>query len=182
MLWHIQNGMISNLNPKLWFISIGSNDLFQEKCTDRIVVASILNVIKAIHDRKPESYFIIHGILPRKDNPDSKSQFLKKNWKYAQAINTQIRKFSEHSTRMFYMQAGSLFLEETESKGRRQIDQNLLEDGVHPTKKGLEVWGDYMVKRIKEILREIEIRNTKGLQGTKRRALPEANYTTGRIS
>ncbi len=74
--------MINNLNPKLWFISIGNNDLFEKKCTDRFVVASILNVIKAIADLKPDAHFIIHGILPRKDDAKSKTEFLKKKWKY----------------------------------------------------------------------------------------------------
>ena len=69
--------MIANINPKIWFLSVGTNDLFEEKCTDRFVVASILNVIKMIHDLKPTAVFIIHGILPRKDNPKAKSQFLK---------------------------------------------------------------------------------------------------------
>lgn len=184
LLWHIQNGMITNLNPKLWFISIGSNDLFEEKCTDRFVVASILNVIKVIHDIKPESHFIIHGILPRKDNPKSKSQFLKKNWKYAQAINTQVRKFCEHSPRLYYMQAGPLFLEETQTKGRRQIDQKLLEYGRIPTKTGLEVWGDYLVKRIREILNDIEAQKLKGLtEATRRqlRSLPEVNNVSSSL-
>merc|ERR1712196_243173 len=104
--------------------------------------------VKTIFEMRPDASFVIHGILPRKDNPDSKSQFLKKKWKYAQAINTQIRKFCEHSARLYYMQAGALFLEETESKGRRQIDRKLLEDGIHPTKRGMEVWGDYIVKRV----------------------------------
>jgi len=158
MLWHIQNGMIDDLNPKLWFISIGSNDLFEEKCDDRFVVASILNVVKAIADRKPDAHFIIHGILPRKDSIKSKAGFLEKKWRYAQKINTHIRKFCEHSRQLFYMQAGTLFLKETskEWKGRNIIDQNLLEDGMYPTKKGMEVWGDYIVKRIKQILQDIE--------------------------
>jgi len=155
--------MINNINPKLWFISIGTNDLFEQKCTDRFVVANILNVIKMIHELKPDANFIIHGILPRKDNPDSKSQFLRTKWKYAQAINTEIRKFTEHSSRLWYIQAGPLFLEETESKGRRAIIPDLLEDGVHPTQKGLEVWGDYIVKRVHEILQEIQDPKQAGL-------------------
>jgi hypothetical protein len=163
--------MIDNLNPKLWFISIGNNDLFEEKCTDRFVVASILNVVKAIADLKPDAHFIIHGILPRKDDAKSKTEFLKKKWKYAQMINTQVRKFCEHSTKLFYMQAGPLFLKETKSqewKGRRTIDQKLLEDGMYPTKRGMEVWGDYIVTRVKQILQDIEQQKTKGLKGQSR--------------
>lgn len=164
LLWHIQNGLINPINPKLWFISIGTNDLFEEKCTDRFVVASILNVIKLIHEIKPNAVFIIHGILPRKDNPKSKSQFLQKKWKYAQTINTQIRKFCERSPRLYYMQAGPLFLEETDSKGRRQIVDDLLENGVYPTKKGLEKWGDYIVKRVLQILKDLEEQKKTGRQ------------------
>lgn len=163
--------MIDNLSPKLWFISIGNNDLHEEKCTDRVVVASILNVVKSIADRQSDAHFIIHGLLPRKDDPKAKSGFLKKKWKYAQAINTQIRKFCEHSPRLFYMQAGPLFLKETsqEWRGRRSIDQQLLEDGMHPTKRGLEVWGDYIVKQVKQILRDIAEQKAQGLKGNDRR-------------
>jgi lysophospholipase L1-like esterase len=163
--------MIDSLNPKLWFISIGSNDLFEEKCTDRFVVASILNVVKAISDRKPDAHFIIHGILPRKDEAKSKTDFLKKKWKYAQMINTQIRKFCEHSPKLFYMQAGPLFLKEASKdwRGRRSIDHLLLEDGVYPTKRGMEVWGDYIVKRVKQILKDIQAQETNGIKGVSRR-------------
>ena len=66
------------------------------------------------------------------------------------------------------MQAGPLFLEETKTKGRRQIAQDLLKDGIHPTKKGLEVWGDYIVKRVREIL---EDQKKAGLKGTSRAML-----------
>lgn len=171
--------MIKNLNPKIWFINIGTNDLFIEKCTDRFVIANILNVVKTISEMKPEASFVIHGILPRKDNPDSKSQFLKKKWKNAQFINTQLRKFCERSNLLYYMQAGALFLEETETTGRRQIDQKLLEDGIHPTKRGMEVWADYIVKRVHTILREIEERKKEGLTETTRRLreLDVSNFT-----
>mmetsp|Transcript_62961 Transcript_62961/g.181111 ORF Transcript_62961/g.181111 Transcript_62961/m.181111 type:complete len:409 (-) Transcript_62961:1197-2423(-) len=169
MLWHIENGLIDNINPKVWFISVGGNELFREKCTDRIVVASILQVLKAIAERKPGAAFVIHGILPRKDDPRSKSQFLKKNWKYAQTINTHVRKFCEHAPRLYYMQAGPLFLQETEeARGRRVIDSKLLEDGVLPTKEGLMVWGEYIAKKVKNIIEDLEESKAKGLKGSGR--------------
>lgn len=141
---------------------MGTNDLFVERCINKLVVASVLNVVKLIYEIKPNSYFIIHGILPRKDDINGKSHELKTKWKYAQAINTQIRKFTEHSHRVYFMQAAPLFLEETESKGRLQINHKLL-DGIHPTKEGLEVWGDYIVKKMKNILEDIKKKEAKGL-------------------
>jgi lysophospholipase L1-like esterase len=156
LLWHLQHGLLDAVNPKIWLILIGTNDLFESRCTDRFVVANILNVLKAIYEQKPDAQFIIHGILPRKDHPESKSQYMGADWKRAQAINWRVRKFCEHSSQLYYMQAGPLFTEETSVRGRRQIDEKLMEDGIHPTVQGLEIWGDYLVKQVKGILGDVE--------------------------
>ena len=133
---------------------VGMNDLYELKCIDRFVVANILNVVKAISAGQPDAQFILHGILPRKDKPSSESQFLGQIWHRAQAVNLQLRKFCEHKMNMHYMQAGPLFMEETDQKGRRQIDVKKMSDGIHPTVKGLEVWGDYIEKQVRSIIRE----------------------------
>jgi len=151
-LWHLKNGVLEPLKPKVWLILVGTNDLYELKCTDRFVVANILNVLKVIADHQPDAQFILHGILPRKDKAESKTQFLGQVWKRAQAVNIQIRKFCDHKTNIHYMQAGPLFMEETETRGRQQIDVKKMADGVHPTKEGLEVWGDYIVKEVTSIL------------------------------
>ena len=140
---------------------VGMNDLYELKCTDRFVVANIMNVLKAITTHQPDAQFILHGILPRKDNPASKSQFLGTIWHRAQAINLQLRKFCEHKVQMHYMQAGPLFMEETDEKGRRQIDVTKMADGVHPTVEGVEVWGEYIEKQVRSIIREAEQEATK---------------------
>jgi lysophospholipase L1-like esterase len=151
-LWHLKNGVLQPLKPKVWLILIGTNDLYDLKCIDRFVVANILNVVKMIFDQQPDAQFILHGILPRKDKEFSKTQFLGQVWKRAQAVNLQLRKFCEYKTNMHYMQAGPLFMEDTDVRGRRQIDTTKMSDGIHPTKDGLEVWGDYIVKEVQQIL------------------------------
>jgi lysophospholipase L1-like esterase len=151
-LWHLKNGVLGPLKPKVWLILIGTNDLYTSRCTDRFVVANILNVLKMIAEHQPDAQFILHGILPRKDKPDSKTQHLGQVWKRAQAVNIQIRKFCDHKQNIYYMQAGQLFMEETEVRGRQQIDVTKMSDGTHPTKEGLEVWGDYIVKEVTSIL------------------------------
>lgn len=171
LLWHIENGLLNTLDPKVWFISVGTNDLYEEKCTDKFVVANVLNVIKAIHTQKPESRFIVHGILPRKDNPKSKSPFLTKKWKNAQAINTKIRKFTEKSGRLYYMQAGGLFLSATHIKARNGVDETLLEDGMYPTRAGLDKWGDHIVKTLKKIFHDIEKQKLKDVEKQSRRTM-----------
>lgn len=139
------------LDPKAWFIHIGTNDLFTSKCTDRFVIANILNVLRLIQEAKPNAQFFIHGILPRLDNPNEKTLFLGRQWKRAQTINAELKKFCRPYARIHYIQGGPLFMEETETRGRRQVDIKKMDDGVHPTTEGLEVWGDYLVKQFTKI-------------------------------
>jgi lysophospholipase L1-like esterase len=151
MLWHWENGISeARLNPKLWFIMVGGNDLFESKCTNRFVFANILNVLKRIFEAHPNSEFIVHGIMPRTDDPGSTS--LGHLWKRAQDINFLIRKFSDRASHIHYVNAGTKFTVESGMKGRRHLDPELMTEGMYPTAKGMRVWGDYIEKKVTEIL------------------------------
>jgi lysophospholipase L1-like esterase len=153
LLWHLKNGLLEPLNPKVWFILIGTNDIFASQCTDRFVVADILNVLRAVHEQRPEAEFIIHGILPRKDPGNRKSQFLGRYWKRIQVINAQIKRFCEFHPNLHFMQGGSVFMEETDLKGRRQMNVSRIDDGIHPTPEGLEAWAELIVKMVLTIMK-----------------------------
>jgi lysophospholipase L1-like esterase len=131
---------------------VGGNDLFVSKCTDRFVLANILNVLKRIYESQPEAQFIVHGIMPRKDNPDSKSNALGHLWNRAQDINLLVKKFTKHSGRVHFVNAGPKFTSESGFKGRRFLDASLISDGIHPTSKGMQVWGDVVEKKILETI------------------------------
>ena len=158
MLWHLKNGVLDHLNPKVWLILIGSNDMFVNFCTDRFVLADILNVLKYLQTSRPEAQFIVHGILPRLDPvPESKGQtkgLLGRYWKRSQVINAQLKRFCETHNHLHFMQAGSFFLEETDLKGRRRINATLMEDGIHPTVEGLRVWGQKIAEMVNKTIKE----------------------------
>lgn len=154
LLWHWENGISqAKLRPKIWFIMVGGNDLFAKKCTDRFVMANVLNVAKRIFEDQPEAKIVIHGITPRKDIPDSKSQALGHLWNRAQGINLQIRKFiKRHSSRIYYMNVGQILMANGSLKGRKSLDPNLIVDGINPTPKGMKKWGDLVLKKLTPIL------------------------------
>jgi len=154
LLWHWENGVSqAKLHPKLWFIMVGGNDLFGKKCTDRFVMANVLNVAKRIFEDQPESKIVIHGITPRKDYLDSKSQELGHSWNHAQGVNLQIRKFIKtHSSRIYFMNLGQVLMANRHLKGRTFLDSNLIADGMNPTPKGMEKWGDLVKKKVSVIL------------------------------
>lgn len=156
LLWHLKNGVLEPLNPKVWFILIGTNDIFSSQCTDRFVIADILNVLRVVHEQRPEAEFIIHGILPRKDPGSKKTQFLGRYWKRIQVINAQVKRFCEYHPNLHFMQGGSVFMEETELKGRRQMNVSRMDDGLHPTPEGLLAWGEQIVKTVNKVLTDAE--------------------------
>jgi lysophospholipase L1-like esterase len=132
---------------------VGGNDLFEKKCTDRFVMANVLNVAKRIFEDQPEAKIVVHGITPRKDYPDSKSQELGHLWNRAQGINLKVRKFiKEHSSRIYYMNLGQVLTANRQLKGRTYLDASLIADGTNPTPKGMQKWGDLVKKKINPIL------------------------------
>jgi len=156
LLWHIKNGLIDNLKPKIWFIMIGTNDLFTYRCSEDFVVASIMNVVKLVSEKSPESLFIIHGIMPRLDNPKAKTTFLGKIWSRAQGVNGKLRKFCRKYHNFYYIQGGELMLVPSKITGRAQIDPKMIDDGVHPTLEGFEKWADFVVERLGKVLEDFE--------------------------
>jgi len=71
LLWRLQNGeMPQNLNPKVWWIHIGTNDFLLHKCNQDIVFIGIIRIVREIIIQKPNTIIVINGVLPttlRKD-------------------------------------------------------------------------------------------------------------------
>ncbi|KAG7374654.1 GDSL-like lipase/acylhydrolase family protein [Nitzschia inconspicua] len=153
LLWHWENGIKqANLKPKVWFIMVGGNDLFQSQCTDRFVQANILNVLKRIYENQPEAQFIVHGIIPRKDNPDSPSNALGHLWDRAQGINLLLKKFAKRSVGVTYLNAGQKFTTGRGDKGRGSLDPSMIKNGNVPTLKGMTEWGKTVESKIREVM------------------------------
>lgn len=135
---------------------IGTNDLFTYKCSEDFVVASIMNVVKLVSEKSPESLFVIHGIMPRLDNAEAKTTFLGKIWSRAQGVNGKLRTFCRKYHNFYYIQGGELMLVPSKITGRAQIDPKMIDDGVHPTLEGFEKWADFVVKRLGKVLEDFE--------------------------
>lgn len=144
--------MQANLKPKVWFIMVGGNDLFNSNCADRFVQANVLNVLKRLYEYQPDAQFIIHGIIPRKDNVDSSSTALGHLWDNAQGINLLLKKFAKKSSRVTFVNAGQKFTAGKGDKGRGSLDPSMVKKGNVPTPKGMTVWGNYIENKILEVM------------------------------
>jgi len=65
VLWRIQNGEIpDNLNPKIFWLVLGTNDLALRQCSEEVVLLGILRVIEEIQEMRPDAKIVVNSILP----------------------------------------------------------------------------------------------------------------------
>lgn len=65
VLWRIQNGeMPDYLNPAVWWLVLGTNDLAMKQCSEEVVLLGILRVVEEITAARPDAKIVISSILP----------------------------------------------------------------------------------------------------------------------
>ena len=163
LLWRIMHGeMPDDLNPRIWWITIGTNDLGATQCSEEVTLLGILRVVEEILNRKPEAQIVINSILPmsqeksgileitgRKGRGRKKKGAATVFWPSIKAVNKQLQKFADKHKSVKFFDATDIF---TEKVGNRLvIDHTLIEDGVHPTPAGYKAWDKEIIKRIDTI-------------------------------
>jgi len=164
LLWRIMHGeMPDDLNPRIWWITIGTNDLGATQCSEEVTLLGILRVVEEILNRKPNSQIVINSILPMSQEKSGileitgrKGKGRKKKgsattvfWPSVKAVNKQLQKFADKHKSVKFFDATDIF---TEQVGNRLvIDHKLMEDGVHPTAAGYKAWDKAIIKRIDTI-------------------------------
>jgi len=69
VLWRIQNGELpSYLNPKIFWLLVGTNDLAIKQCSEEVVLLGILRVIEEIQSLRPDAMIVVNSILPMTDD------------------------------------------------------------------------------------------------------------------
>ena len=164
LLWHLQNGVLDRLlQPKVFVVLIGTNDIGRMGCSKRNVLAGILHVAQLVHDQKPDSIILLHGLLPRSDhfNLVPVDYSLNMFWKDIMWINRELKRFcAVHPGEWFYMDASSVFLQKKrpttageDTQGAFEINKELMTDALHPNEKGMELWLPVIVEQVKERIR-----------------------------
>jgi hypothetical protein len=59
-----------SLNPKVFWLILGTNDLALGMCSEEVVTLGIMRVAEELHHLYPDSIVVIQGILPRSNHPD----------------------------------------------------------------------------------------------------------------
>jgi lysophospholipase L1-like esterase len=129
--------MHPKLKSKVWWISVGGEDLARGGCSEEATELGILRVAEEVQWHRPNDAVVIQGMLPRSSYADGRlfdtaartssvlPSFLRRNskggggdsgddraslWPSMIRINDQLAKFCEGHPRMVYFDASNLFL------------------------------------------------------------------------
>lgn len=150
--------MPQSLNPKVWWILIGTNDLGLMQCSEEVIFIGIIRVVEEILLRKPGSTVVINGILPRTNRKDGylipppseehdtssyiNNQYINNTslfdfWASILTINNSLKEFSKTHDNVYYIDSSDLFLVQLGNEKFQSEDKllakQLMADFVHPT-------------------------------------------------
>jgi len=153
LLWHLQKGILEpdTLQPKVWLILIGTNDLGFAGCSSQTTFRGIVSLVEHLSSMRPHAMFLVHGLLPRGDPKSSNKMKLGLLWPAIQEINEKLQCFTEKHENYFYVDTGSIFL----NQNRTHINPRLMKDGLHPSLAGMKIWGSILVETVQKILQKI---------------------------
>lgn len=154
LLWHLQNGWLpDNLNPKVFVLWIGTNDLGDRgACSKRTTAAGIWKVAQYLWEQRRETPILLHGLLPRSDHDHENDLRLGRIWRDCQWVNDEIYRYRRlHDNWHFFDSTNDPFLQNSADRGGT-LDPKLQPDGLHPNADGYDLWAPIVVQEIQKVL------------------------------
>eukprot|EP00541_Cyclophora_tenuis_P000796 CAMPEP_0116549960 /NCGR_PEP_ID=MMETSP0397-20121206/5165_1 /TAXON_ID=216820 /ORGANISM="Cyclophora tenuis, Strain ECT3854" /LENGTH=309 /DNA_ID=CAMNT_0004074745 /DNA_START=76 /DNA_END=1005 /DNA_ORIENTATION=+ len=154
IVWHLRNGMLPDtLQPKVWVVLIGTNDIGSDGCSPERAVEGVVEVVKELRTKRPDSKILLHGLLPRSDKMFTLN--LGEFHRACMRANEELKKIAESSDFIHYMEAGAAFLKEEGENGVKKIIHELMDDGLHPNESGMHKWGPLIVEEVVQLLSKL---------------------------
>ena len=71
LLYRVQNGELEAVDPKVFWVLIGTNDL-SVQCSENVILLGIIHIVEEIRKKKPDTIVVLNGMLPRTDSEDGR--------------------------------------------------------------------------------------------------------------
>jgi lysophospholipase L1-like esterase len=144
ILWRLQNGELKGVQPKVFVLLAGTNNVGKTPASDA-KVADITKGIKAlldtIRDKAPKTTIIVMGILPRNDGAKPTAVMPSIN-----KINENIAKLADGKTIRY------LNINDKLADKDGKLLEGITEDRLHLSVKGYQVWADALKPLLTELL------------------------------
>jgi beta-glucosidase len=162
LLYRLQNGELpESLQPSVFWLLIGTNDLVATWCSPAVVVIGIQRIVQELRSRKPDATIVVQGLLPRTFDPDGyvnragtkRNKRVPAPWKNIQLVNQQLREYAHNNDQVEYFEANDVFFNDLSARPYNlQIDHDLMFDYLHPTPKGYKLLAKHIDDKLGELL------------------------------
>ena len=137
VLWRLQNGEGAGFKPKAIMLLIGTNN--SGSGTSAEIAEGVGAVVLQLRTSFPDAKILLLAIFPRVDK-DVQKQLVA-------AANPIIAKLHD-GQHVFYLDIGQKFLAADGS-----ISRDIMNDGLHPTAKGYQIWADAVKDQLAELMK-----------------------------
>ncbi len=132
VIWRLQNGGVSNLNPEWVVLMIGTNNLSYSDAEPMEVIVGVRAVVAEVRRSFPEAKLLLFGIFPRDEQPDTPMR------RMVAAVNADIAHLHDGET-IFFEDIGERFLEEDGT-----ISPKIMPDFLHLSAEGYARWAEVL--------------------------------------
>lgn len=141
LLFRLQNDEMVGLKPKVWWLSIGGNDMLLTKCSEEIALMGVLRIVEELMSRKDGATIVIQSILPvstvSSGQLDGKRMKHNKYYLAIKRVNEALKKFAQKHKGVKFFDVTPLF---TESRGSNlYLKKDLFFDKYHLSVDGQNV-------------------------------------------
>jgi len=160
LLYRLIHGELSNeLQPKVWWISIGINDLLKDYCSEELIVLGIQRIVEEIMIVQPNVTVVINSILPVQTNKYGlldEMEGCNRNacynmYPHISSINNKLLQFTMENDHVEYFNANDVFVERRED-GLEYMRMDWFQDPVHPNLMGFKRWNRLIMKKLFDII------------------------------
>lgn len=131
------------LKPDVILMLIGVNNTWAEETpVVDSVVAGIVQVLTAVHARKPDARIVLQSLIPTNDAAKNRDVLLPVNRRIAELAGS-----AQFSGFVSYLDLYPLFVD----AAGQQNGGYFVTDGVHPNQAGYRVWRDRLVPYLREL-------------------------------
>lgn len=142
LLWRIRNGELpDDLNPKIWWIFTGINDIRVKGCSHEVTSMAIIRLVEELQMARPGSKIVLNGILPSSGNEG----FGPKAWNESKLTNGALFKFSRQHENIELFDPSPSFIDMEKYKKGNKKKSITLNQGLFADEKNLSFYGHQML-------------------------------------
>jgi hypothetical protein len=157
ILWRILNGELpQNLKPKLFWLTMGLDDLVSTSCSADIALMGILRVVEELQSIRPDSKIVINSVLPYSTDPSGYLEGWRKQksdridyYKAIKSVNSQLETFARKHKNVEFFDATPMF---TQWSGKTLTLKGAVISRRGPQQDGYKMWIDAQLEKIRTLI------------------------------